>query len=238
MDKVMTGIPGVDDMIGGGLPKTSVSIVSGSPGIGKSNFCMQYLYNGVKKFNESGVYLTVEDVAENIRKYAQAFGWDINQLERENKLAIISQPITSDAISGGDGYSGDYETLGEAIERVNAQRIVLDSVTLFKYLFPDENSRRINILNFIKQVKQADCTTLMTAEQHESTSDIVYLDEHFLADGMILLFWSRHKEKNERCFRVVKLRGNKINPDIRPMEITNEGIMVYPTQVPLSLSDR
>jgi len=236
MELVQTGIPGVDEMLGGGIPKTSVVIVSGSPGIGKSNFAMQYIYNGVTKYGESGIYLTVEDVPKNVISYANAFGWDIEKEIKNNKIAIVARPIY-----GVDGKSKEYtsgETLGEAIERIGAKRIVLDSVTLFKYLFKDDMSRRVNLLNFIKQVKDAGCTTLMVAEQHESTSDITYLDEHFLADGMMLLFWSRHKEKNERCFRVVKLRGVKINPDIRPMEITNNGIVVYPTQVPLSLTDR
>jgi circadian clock protein KaiC len=235
MEQVYTGIPGVDEMLGGGLPKNSVCIVSGSPGIGKSNFAMQFLYNGAVQYGEPGIYLTVEDLADNVRRYAKGFGWDIDKLEKENKIAIISQSIHSRDESHGYGSS---ETLGEAVSRIGAKRIVLDSVTLFKYLFKDDIARRVNILNFIKQVKEAGCTTFMVAEQHESTSDISYLDEHFLADGVILLFWSRHKEKNERCFKVVKLRGNKINPDIRPMEITNKGVVIYPTQVPLSLTDR
>ncbi len=236
MELVQTGIPGVDEMLGGGIPKTSVVIVSGSPGIGKSNFAMEYIYNGVTKYDESGIYLTVEDVPKNIIAYANAFGWDVEKAIRDEKMAIVAQPIY-----GVDGKTKEYssgETLGEAIERINAKRIVLDSVTLFKYLFKDDMSRRVNLLNFIKQVKDAGCTTLMVAEQHESTANITYLDEHFLADGMMLLFWSRHKEKNERCFRVVKMRGVKINPDIRPMEISNTGVVVYPTQVPLSLTDR
>ncbi len=236
MELVQTGIPGVDEMLGGGIPKTSVVIVSGSPGIGKSNFAMEYIYNGVTKYDESGIYLTVEDVPKNIIAYANAFGWDVEKEIRDEKIAIVAQPIY-----GVDGKTKEYssgETLGEAIERINAKRIVLDSVTLFKYLFKDDMSRRVNLLNFIKQVKDAGCTTLMVAEQHESTANITYLDEHFLADGMMLLFWSRHKEKNERCFRVVKMRGVKINPDIRPMEISNTGVVVYPTQVPLSLTDK
>ena len=235
MELVKTGIPGVDEMLGGGLPRKSVVIVGGSPGIGKSNFAMQYLYNGVTQYNEPGIYLTVEDIAENVRSYAKVFGWDIEKLEKENKIAIVAQPIYSDEKTAKKGSS---ETLGEAIKRIGAKRIVLDSITLFKYLFQDDIARRVNLLNFIKQVKDAGCTTLMVAEQHESTDQITYLDEHFLADGMILLFWSRHKEKNERCFRVIKVRGNKVNPDIRPMDIGNQGIVVYPTQVPLSMSNR
>lgn len=240
IEKVETGIPGVDEMLGGGIPRNSVIIVSGSPGIGKSNFAMQYIYNGITKYDEPGIYITVEDVPKNIREYGTGFGWDFERYEKEGKLAIVAQPIYGE--EGGAGKKekgkkkGGPETLGEAIKRIGAKRVVLDSVTLFKYLFPDEISRRVNLLNFIKQVKDSDCTTIMVAEQHESTSNIIYLDEHFLADGLVLLFWSRHREKNERCFMVVKIRGCEINPDIRPMKITGKGITVFPTQVPLSLS--
>jgi KaiC/GvpD/RAD55 family RecA-like ATPase len=150
---------------------------------------------------------------------------------------IVAMPIYSmDEDKKNKGKPPQKESLGAAIRRVNAKRVVLDSVTLFKYLYDDDIARRINILNFIKQVKDAKCTTLMIAEQHESSDDITYLDEHFLADALLLLFWSKHKDKHERCFRVVKVRGTKINPDVRPLEISENGLTVFPNQVPLSLS--
>jgi len=233
MDRVKTGIPGVDEILNGGLIQNSVTIISGSPGIGKSNFAMQYLYNGASQYNEPGVYITVEDTPEKVREYARAFGWDLEKYEKEGKLEIVAQPIYSDEKQ--KKAEAKKETLAGTIKRLNAKRVVLDSVTLFKYLFPDEISRRVNILNFVKMVKDLGCTTILVAEQHESTPSITYADEHFLADGLMIMFWLQHKEKHERCFRVVKMRGSPINPDIRPMDITDKGIIIYPTQVPLSL---
>ncbi|VVB54356.1 DNA repair and recombination protein RadB [uncultured archaeon] len=234
--KTKTGIPGVDELIGGGIPDKAVIIVSGSPGIGKSNFAMQYIYNGATMFNEPGVYITVEDTPENVKAYAQEFGWDLDKLEKENKIAIVAQPIYGDDKEMKRGGKDRKDTLSETIKRIGAKRVVLDSVTLFKYLFNDDIARRINLLNFIKQVKDSGCTTVMVAEQHESSPNITYLDEHFLADGLLLLFWSRHREKAERCFVAVKMRGCEINSDMRPMKITNKGVIVYPTQVPLTLA--
>jgi len=239
MDRIKTGIPGVDELLGGGFISNSVVIISGSPGIGKSNFAMQFLYNGATVFNEPGVYITVEDVPEKVRDYSLAFNWDLEPLEKENKIAIVAQPIYSDEKAEKEAEKKRAgkkpETLVETIQRMNAKRVVLDSVTLFKYLFKDDMSRRVNILNFVNMVKRLGCTTLMVAEQHESTPNIMYADEHFLADGLIVLFWLQHKERTERCIRVVKIRGSKITSDIRPMEINEKGIVVYPTQVPLSL---
>jgi KaiC/GvpD/RAD55 family RecA-like ATPase len=234
--RVRTGIPGVDEMIGGGLPEKSVTLVSGPPGMGKSNFALQFIYYGAKDYNEPGVYLTVEDTPENVKKYGTAFGWDIEKLEGENKVAIVTQTIYG-GLKKEQHKADSSETLNQAIGRLKAKRVVLDSATLFKYLFPNDVSRRINLLNFIDQVKSLDCTTVMIAEQHESVMDINYLDEHFLADGLFLMFWSRHRDRHERCFRVVKMRGSEIMPDIRPYKITSKGLVVYPTQIPLSLSE-
>lgn len=235
-DRIKTGIPGVDEMTGGGLPEKSVTLVSGPPGMGKSNFALQFIYHGAKDYGEPGVYLTVEDTPQNVKKYGAAFGWDFDSLEKEDKVAIVTQTIYG-GLKKEQTKQESSETLNQAIERIKAKRIVLDSATLFKYLFPNDVSRRINLLNFIDQVKSMGCTTVMIAEQHESSMDINYLDEHFLADGLFLLFWSRHRDRHERCFRVVKMRGTEIMPDIRPFKITSKGIIVYPTQIPLSLSE-
>ena len=235
--RLNTGVPGVDQMIGGGLPEKSVTLISGPPGMGKSNFAMQFIYSGATEFDEPGVYLTVEDTPENVKKYGAAFGWDLEKLERENKVAIVTQTIYGGLKKDQNASKKPTETLNQAIERIKAKRIVLDSATLFKYLFPNDVSRRINLLNFIDQVKNYGCTTLMIAEQHESSMEITYLDEHFLSDGLILLFWSRHRDSHERCFRVVKMRGSEIMPDIRPYKITSQGVVVYPTQIPLSLAE-
>jgi len=236
LDRIKTGIPGVDEMTGGGLPERSVTLVSGPPGMGKSNFALQFIYRGAKDYNEPGVYLTVEDTPQNVKKYGAAFGWDLDALEKEKKVAIVTQTIYG-GLKKEHSQQESQETLNQAIERIKAKRIVLDSATLFKYLFPNDVSRRINLLNFIDQVKSLGCTTVMIAEQHESSMEINYLDEHFLSDGLFLLFWSRHRDRHERCFRVVKMRGTEIMPDIRPFKITSKGIIVYPSQIPLSLSE-
>ena len=84
-------------------------------------------------------------------------------------------------------------------------------------------------------MKKSGCTTLITAEQHKTFPAMEYGPEHFLSDGLIVLFWSKYKANNERCIWITKMRGAKINSDIRPMKITNEGVVVYPSEVPFTL---
>lgn len=234
--RVRSGVPGVDEMIGGGLPEKSVTMMSGAPGIGKSNFALQFIYQGALDYGEPGVYLTVEESPEDVKRHAASFGWDLDKLEKDGMLAIVTHTIYG-GIKKESVDTGTRETLNDAIKRIKAKRVVLDSVTLFKYLFPNEVSRRVNLLNFIDQVKSFGCTSLIVAEQHQSGLNASFLDEHFLADGLFVLFWNRHWDKYERCFKVVKMRGTDIVPDIRPFKIGGTGIVVYPTQVPLSLAE-
>lgn len=230
--KIKTGIPGLDDMLGGGLPEGSTMVISGPPGIGKSNLAMQYIYNGIVQSNEPGVYLTIEDTVGDIEEYASGFGWDFKSCEKQEKLTILGREI----FEGADMDLGmDFGILRDVIRDIQANRLVLDSVTLFNYLFKEESSRRLHMLRFLELMKKTRCTTLMTAEQHGEFSKLQYGAEHFLSDGLMMLFWSRYRANNERCIWIVKLRGAKINSDIRPMKITSEGVSVYPKEVPFTL---
>lgn len=226
--KIRTGIPGLDEMIEGGLPEGSITVISGPPGIGKSNLAMQYIYNGITQYDEPGVYITIEDTIEDIEEYAGGFGWNLKEYENNGKLIILGREIF-------EGTDMDFGILRDVINRINAKRVVLDSLTLFNYLFKEETARRLHILRFLEIMKRNKCTTIITTEQHGNMLNLQYGAEHFLSDGLMMLFWSRYKANNERCIWVVKIRGNKINSDIRPLKITSEGVVVYPREVPFTL---
>lgn len=231
--KISTGIPGLDELIGGGLPEGSTTIISGPPGIGKSNLTMQYIYSGVKNYNESGIYLTIEDTVEDIEEYALGFGWNFKLYKEKGMLRILDR----DVFERTDVDLGiDFGIMRDIIRDINAKRVVLDSITLFNYLFKEETSRRLHILRFLELMKKDKCTVLMTAELTENFLGMTFRQEHFLADGLIILFWSRYKANTERCLWIVKIRGNRINSDIRPFKISSDGISVYPREVPFTLT--
>lgn len=232
-NKVSTGIPGLDELVGGGLPEGSTTVISGPPGIGKSSLTMQFLYNGVKGAEgQAGVYLTIEDTVEDIEEYAQGFGWNIKDLEEKGKMRVIGREVfeRTDVDLGVD-----FGIMRDIMKDIGAKRVVLDSITLFNYLFKDDTSRRLHMLRFLELMKKDKCTVLMTAELPESFAHMKFKQEHFLADGLLVLFWSRYKANTERCIWVVKVRGSKISSDIRPFKITAEGVVVYPREVPFTL---
>ena len=229
--KLPTGIPGLDELVGGGFPEGSTTVLSGPPGIGKSSLTMQFVYSGVK-LDEPGIYITIEDTVENVEEYATGFGWDLKKYEEKGTLRILGREIfeRTDVDLGVD-----FGIMRDIMKDIDAKRVVLDSVTLFSYLFKDETSRRLHLLRFLELMKKDNCTVLMTSELPESFLQMKFQQEHLLADGLVILFWSRYKANTERCIWVVKIRGSKINSDIRPVKITNEGVVVYPREVPFTL---
>lgn len=232
--KIPSGIQGLDELIGGGFPDGSTTVISGPPGIGKSSLAMQFVYYGVK-IDEPGVYITIEDTVADIEEYSTSFGWDLKKYEEKGILRILGREIfeRTDVDLGVD-----FGIMRDILRDINAKRVVLDSLTLFNYLFKDEITRRLHLLRFLELMKKERCTLLMTAELPESSFQMKFQQEHFLADGLIVLFWSRYKAHTERCIWVVKIRGAKINSDIRPMKITSEGVIIYPREVPFTLTKK
>jgi circadian clock protein KaiC len=151
MERVETGIPELDEMLHGGFLPQSANLVEGAPGTGKTTLGMQFINNGIVKYNEPGLILTFEEFPQQYYRDAASFGWDFPALERSNQLRVI---MTSPEVS-----RLDLETVGGMIEsaakEMGARRILVDSLSHFERLTEDPVELRSVQYSFINALKQS-----------------------------------------------------------------------------------
>ncbi len=224
MEKVSTGIEGLDEMLGGGIPKGHVVAVVGSFGTGKTTFGLQFINEGLKQ-GENGIYISLEEDVDSIIETAESFGWDFQKHMDDNRLAIfkIEPGDAATAINKIQSEFPDY------IKSFNAKRLVLDSASLLEMTFDSKKEARTNLFYLAKMVKSAGATALFTAEadpRNPQTSKDGIVE--YTADGVILLSYEVSGGEVQLAIRVVKMRRTMHIRAVKPYEITDGGIVVKP----------
>ncbi|MBI2136884.1 hypothetical protein HYU06_07475 [Candidatus Woesearchaeota archaeon] len=225
-DRVHTGIPGLDNVMGGGFRHNTVNLLGGGAGSGKSIFCMQYLIEGIRKHNENGVYISFEESVEKIKEDMASFDWDLNKLEKEKKLVILyySPEQIQKVLDSGGGIVRDE------IEAIKAKRIVIDSLTAFTLLHEYDLQKRKSVLHLFDAIYKWNVTAVLTGE-HEPD-----IDHHrsnvmeFEVDCVLLLYNLRKGDVRERSLEVFKMRGSKHSQKIFPMKISDDGVSIFPEE--------
>jgi len=225
-ERVKTGIPGLDDVMEGGFRKSSVNLIAGGAGSGKSIFCMQFLVTGIEKYNENGIYISFEENQEKILKDFKRFGWGLEKKIEEGKLVILyyTPEQVQQVLDAGGG------TVRDAIESINAQRLVIDSLTAFTLLHENELIRRKTCLHLFDEIHKWGITALMTSEQEPDPEKHTSTIMEFEVDGVILLYNVRKGDIRERSLEVFKMRGTHHAAKIFPMKIDNKGIVIFPEE--------
>ena len=224
MERVQTGIAGLDQMLDGGFLPQTANLVEGAPGTGKTTIGMQFIYNGITKFNESGIILTFEEFPQQYYRDAAAFGWDFKRLEKENKLRIV--------MSSPEVTKADLENIGGRIEtlakEINARRILVDSLSHFERLSQDPVELRSIAYGFVNALKREDLTSVLTTESPALLGESGAVDEDvaFVVDSYVLLRYVEIDSSVYKALLVLKLRGSNHAKDIRQFSITNKGIVV------------
>ena len=239
-DYVPTGIPGADKILGEkGIPRGHSILVCGGPGSGKTTFAIQFLYKGAREHDEPGIYVSLDEEPEDVKRNMSKFGWDLAQLEKEKKLAFVNvSPVrVTPSEKAGLIQLGMkefkliklLEAIRTGIEEVKAKRLIIDPVTIFTLQYPDEVERIYAIRDLITDFKKIGCTNLLISELRGTGLEREHQFEEYLTQGVILLRTAMKDERLIRMFQVEKMRGLEVDNQPRPYNITNSGIEVYPT---------
>lgn len=232
LERLPTGIPGMDRIAGGGMPLGRNTLVHGVAGAGKTVFVTQFLVEGIRQFGQPGVYVTLGEPVDELRRNAAALGWDVARWEREGSWRWVdASPTTEDeVVVGGFDFSGLTARVLAAIEDIGAQRVVIDSLSAALLRFPDLESVRWALHALLAALKEVGVTVMVTAEGASTESDDphLHIGEH-ATDSIVRLEYALVGEKRRRSVEVVKVRGGAHRGGAYPFTIRpRDGIVAIP----------
>ncbi|HYX39574.1 MAG TPA: ATPase domain-containing protein [Oligoflexus sp.] len=228
-ERAATGIPGLDDILGGGFPKTRVYLVEGDPGSGKTTMALQFLLEGLKQ-GESGLYVTLSETKDELLAVAESHDWNLDH------LAIHELSFPEDKLTPGAYYtffhpsevelSGTTKSVLAEVERVKPVRVVFDSLSEMRLLARDPLKYRRQILGLKQFFIGRACTVLLLDDRTAPDGD---LQLQSLAHGVVMLEQlSPLYGAERRRLRVIKMRGVKFRGGYHDFTIKKGGLEVYP----------
>ena len=222
VDRVRTGVTQLDKMLCGGFISGDAVLVAGSAGTGKTTLALQYIVNGATKFGENGIFVTFEQMPNQIYRDAKNFGWDLKRLEQENKLRLI---CTSPELLLES--HGTKHFLDEPIRQVKPRRIVIDSLSNLAMYIEEKEVRKeaYRLLNYFK-TKQISSLCTWEAPEIIGQSLLTGVGLSRVADCIILLRLVEIESTMRKALVVLKLRGSDHDKALREFKITSQGITV------------
>ena len=229
LPKAPTGIQGLDEITGGGLPRGRPTLVCGSAGCGKTLLAMEFLVRGVIEYGEPGVFMAFEETAEELAQNVRSLGFDLDELIRQKKLIIDFVRVERNEIEETGEYDleGLFVRLNYAIDSIGAKRVVLDTIeTLFGGL-SNAAILRAEFRRLFRWLKDKGVTAVITGERGEGTLTRQGLEE-YVSDCVILLDHRVIDQVSTRRLRIVKYRGSTHGTNEYPFLIDEDGISVLP----------
>src|ERR1700687_4377599 len=228
LPKASTGIQGFDEITGGGLPRGRPTLVSGGAGSGKTLFGLQFLVRGATQYSEPGVLISFEESIPDLTKNVASLGFDLDRLAADKNLFVDHVSITRNEL----GETGEYDLDGlfiriaDAVQRVGARRVVLDTIEALFGELPNPGILRAEIRRLFNWLKQKGLTTVITAERDKPDRLTRHGIEEFVSDCVILLDHRIREEISTRRLRIVKYRGSTHGTNEYPFLIDDQGISV------------
>jgi len=229
LPKAPTGIQGLDEITGGGLPRGRPSLLCGSAGSGKTMLAAEFLVHGAVAYGEPGVFMMFEENAEELAQNLRSLGVDLDKLRRQKKIAVDHVHIERNEIQETGEYDleGLFIRLGHAIDSIGAKRVVLDTIEALFSGLPNHAVLRAELRRLFRWLKDRGVTAVITGERGEQSLTRYGLEE-YVADCVILLDHRIVDQVSTRRLRVVKYRGTEHGTNEYPFVISSSGISVLP----------
>jgi circadian clock protein KaiC len=234
MEYVTTSIEGFDNMFSNkGYPRGNSILVIGGPGSGKSIFAMQFICGGAQTHGELGIYVTLDEIPERLKRNVAPFGWDADALEDEKKIiiidALLGTGLTSDRTMevGGLNIDATISHIITAIKEIGATRLVIDSLSIMNLYADSEAQTRANMLRLSAALSGINVTSLIITDAKTNNVGInEFPQEAFVFDGVITLNLDANSQ--ERRISIRKMRGTKHIVGSFRFDISESGISVAP----------
>jgi circadian clock protein KaiC len=232
IEKLPTGITSFDVIARGGLPKGRTTLISGTAGSGKTILAVQFLAAGIRA-GEPGVFVTFEESASDIRRNVRGFGWDLEQWERDGKLAFVDaspDPEVEVIESGSYDLGALLVRVQNAVRKVNATRVSVDSLGAIFSQFSDTSGVRRELFRMASALKAMDVTSILTAERTNDYGPVARFGvEEFIADNVMILRNVLEEENRRRTIEILKFRGTDHQKGEYPFTILpDQGVVVIP----------
>ena len=229
LPKAPTGIGGLDEITGGGLPRGRASLVCGGAGCGKTLLAMEFLVRGALQHGEPGLFVAFEESAEELAQNVRSLGFDLDRLAEQNKLLVDYVRVERSEIEETGDYDleGLFIRLGHAIDTIGAKRVVLDTIEALFSGLQNAAILRAELRRLFRWLKDKGVTAVITAERGEGALTRQGLEE-YVSDCVILLDHRVIDQVSTRRLRIVKYRGTTHGTNEYPFLIDEDGISVLP----------
>jgi circadian clock protein KaiC len=227
--KSSTGIRGLDEITGGGLPAGRPTLVCGAAGCGKTLLAMEFLVRGATEQDEPGVFMAFEETGEELAANVASLGFDLKTLIARKKLVLDYVYVDRSEFEETGEYDleGLFIRLGYAIDSIKAKRVVLDTIEGLFAGLPNQAIVRAELRRLFRWLKEKGVTVIMTGERGEGTLTRYGLEE-YVSDCVISLDHRVVDQVTTRRIRVVKYRGTTHGTNEYPFLIEKDGISIWP----------
>ncbi len=223
MVRQKTGIDELDEMLRGGFLERDAVMVAGSAGTGKTTLALEYLVNGVTLYDEPGIYLTFEQLPDQIYRDAENFGWILRKMEEDNKLRIVctSPDLLLDSDGGG-------QLLDDIIKELQPRRMVIDSLNHLE-MYVSKRDLRTETYRILMYLKTRGISPLVIWESHQGIGQAFNVSEagmSFLVDCILFMKFVEIDSAMKRALVIMKMRGSDHDKHLREYDITAKGVRV------------